>query len=109
MDIANDTTITTMDRGNDTTNGSIDAQMESGKITASPVRSLQTGRNTLVPVLTKRARNRYDRVPAVMLAIAAFLSGFFEYRAWKYAGSNAAAVIPMNTDVALAIMSFGMR
>ena len=55
------------------------------------------------------ARNRYDPVPTAMLAMAAFLLGFLEYSAWKYAGRRAAAVMPMKTDVALAMMSFGMR
>lgn len=103
------TAIRMMEMGSATTNGSRKDTMESGNRTLLPVRSLQIGRKILIPELMNSAKKRYVTVPPIMLANAAFLQGFLEYKAWKYAGSNAAAVIPMKTDVAFAMMSLGMR
>ena len=101
--------ISMMEMGKATTNGSRKDMMESGNSTLLPVISLQMGRKMLIPALMNRAKNRYVAVPPTMLANAAFLQGFLEYSAWKYAGSSAAAVIPMKTEVAFAMMSLGIR
>ena len=100
--------MTIAEMGSATTRGSTYWISPSNR-TCLPVMVLHTARNTDMLLLMKSAQNRYTTEPAVMLAAAAFLLGLLEYSACTYAGSRAAAVIPMNRDVALAMISEGMR
>lgn len=97
-----------IDRGNATINASTYITFEFINNTGLPVIHSHTGKNIDEPSLMNNAQNRYEEVPTMMLIIAASFLGFLEYNPWANVGNRAAAVIPINKDVAFAIISPGI-